>query len=97
MTLDEIHNRFPNWICKTKNNKLIHVCNSSGFLGCIHQDGTRYIYEFCIFKNSIAFIESVGFLTNFKYRRLLTLNTGRYMQYIGVLKEIRNETIQDTE
>lgn len=98
MTLDEIHNRFPNWICKTKNNKLIRVCNSSGFpLGWVYQDGTRCIYEFCIFEGGVHFLESVGFLTNFKYRRLLTLNTGRYMQYIGVLKEIRNETIQDTE
>jgi hypothetical protein len=98
MTLNEIHNRFPNWIHKTKNNKLIRVCNSSGFpLGCIYQDGTRYIYEFCIFEGGVYFVECAEFLTNFKHRRLLTLKTGLYMQYIGVLKEIWNETIQDTE
>ena len=98
LTLDKILNRFPNWVCKSESNQRLYVHSSSGFpLGWIHQDKTRCIYEYCTFEGSVHFLEDVEFLSNFKHKRLLTIKSILSTQYICVLKEIRNEAIQDTE
>ena len=90
LTLNEILNRFPNWVCKTESNRSLHVHNSSGYpLGWIYQDKTRCIYEFCSFEDSAHFLEEAEFLSNFKHRRLLTLKSILFTQYICVLKEIQ--------
>lgn len=98
LTLNEILNKFPSWVCESESNKSLHVHSSSGFpLGWIHQDKTRCIYEYCVFEGSVHFLEDAEFLSNFKHKRLLTIKSILYTQYICVLKEIRNEAIQDTE
>lgn len=97
MTLNEILNKFPNWVCETKSNKMMQVHSFSGFpLGWVHQDRTRCIYEFCSFEGSVHFLEDAEFLSNFKHKHLLTLKSTLYTQYIYVLKEFSNETSQDT-
>ena len=91
MTLNEILNKFPNWVCETKSNKMMQVHSFSGFpLGWIHQDKTRsIIYESYTYEGNIRALAYVEFLSKFKHRRLLTIKTDLFTRYIHVLQGIK--------
>ena len=98
MTLNDIYDRFPNWLGPIYGDPYIaHVFKSSGLpIGCLYQDKSRCIYESYIYNGTIHALENAEFLSNFKHKHLLTLKSTLYTQYIYVLKEFSNETSQDT-
>lgn len=89
LTLQEIHDRLPNWVSNI-NPKVLYVRNSSGFpIGYIHQDKTRSIYESYIWNDGTCMMESAKFLSYFKHRFLLTIkDTPNYTRYIYVLQKM---------
>lgn len=89
LTLNEIHDRLPNWVFSI-NPRVLCVHNSSGFpIGYVHQDKTRSIYESYIWNDGTAMMASVEFLSYFKRKFLLTIkDTPTYTRYIYVLQKI---------
>lgn len=89
LTLNEIHDRFPNWVCRI-HPKALSVHNSSGFpIGYVYQDKTRSIYESYIWNDGAGMMESAEFLSYFKRKFLLTIkDTPNYTRYIYDLQKI---------
>lgn len=89
LTLQEIHDRLPNWVSSI-NSKALCVHNSSGFpIGYVYQDKTRSIYESYIWNDGTGMMSSNEFLSYFKHRFLLKIkDTPNYTRYIFVLQKI---------
>lgn len=88
LTLNEIRNRFPDWVGEIYNSKL-PVYKPSGYpIGCLYQDKTRCIYESYSFDGAINVIENAEFLSNFKHKCLLVTKITSYVRHIYVLQEI---------
>lgn len=89
LTLQEIHDRLPNWVSSI-NPKALCVHNSSGFpIGYVYQDKTRSIYESYIWNDGTGMMSSNEFLSYFKHRFLLKIkDTPNYTRYIYVLQKI---------
>ena len=108
LTLNDILNRFPTWVNNITDSITLHddgtwvgstvpnvlmVHNSSGFpLGYIHKDKTRCIYNSFVFDNHVNELETIEFLSYFKYKHILTLKgSSNSTNYMYVLQEILNE------
>lgn len=93
LTLNEIKDKFPNWVGEIYNN-MLHVYKSSGLsIGCLYQDKTRCIYEGYIFNGyaytiSLNELENAEFLSHFKHKHLLTIKIDSYTRHIYVLQRI---------
>lgn len=85
MKLAEVLEKFPDHI---NYGKRADICYKGCYVGQVYQDSTECIYEATSYKDTESVKE---FLSQFKYKKLLSTNAWGYRLYLYLLQEILDE------